>query len=517
MNGHAGTIHSVSHEETLGLLDEKSFSDVDSESGHADIEVRFRVPGWKSLTRSGTSYVRSIHWRVVILRMAIFLLPSFVQSRFTRPQTRTDKLMPTSYLDGMRGLAALFVFFCHYFYQAFIIAEGYGSAPHNYHFLKLPIIRLFYQGPPAVCLFFVISGYALSYKPLKLIRSQNFDGFATTMSSLTFRRIIRLYLPPAFSTLMVVILLRLGVYEWTRTFANDRAYMKNVMEPHPERLATSSEQVWHWAWSMFKFVHVFGWNKFGGSTSYDVHLWTIPVEFRCSIYLFITTIAVARLRTSVRFLTMLGIMSFTYRNQRWELFLFYSGMVLAELDLIRGAHSPAPALPILEKTSFKKSAIGGVIWAMLSILALFLMSQPDARCSDTPGWKRLCSMIPTWWQEEGYRYWQSIGAILFVLSVSHSPRWQRFFNTAPVQYFGKISFAMYLVHGPVLHTVGYMIEKRAYSMTGIEGWWYNAGFVLSSFGCVPAVIWAADVFWRLIDVPTVKFARWFETKCIKQQ
>ncbi|CRK46922.1 hypothetical protein BN1723_001197 [Verticillium longisporum] len=172
---------------------------------------------------------------------------------------------------------------------------------------------------------------------------------------------------------------------------------------------------------------------------------------------------------------MLGIMSFTYRNQRWELFLFYSGMVLAELDLIRGAHSPAPALPILEKTSFKKSAIGGVIWAMLSILALFLMSQPDARCSDTPGWKRLCSMIPTWWQEEGYRYWQSIGAILFVLSVSHSPRWQRFFNTAPIQYFGKISFAMYLVHGPVLHTVGYMIEKRAYSMTGIEGWWYNAG------------------------------------------
>ncbi|KAH7376112.1 acyltransferase family-domain-containing protein [Plectosphaerella cucumerina] len=518
MNGYAVTNHSMSHEESLSLLDEKTLSDIESESGRVDLEHRFKVPKWANAARDNIICLRSVplsSWRTVLARVGIFFLPSFLHSRLTRQQGRTEKLIPTSYLDGMRGLAAFVVFFCHYFYQAFIIAEGYGSAPTNNHILKLPIIRLFYQGPPAVCLFFVISGYALSYKPLKLIRSSQLDGFATTMSSMTFRRIIRLYLPTMISTFMILVLLRLGVYEWTRSFANDRNYMRNVVESHPDRLETFSKQFYHWAWSMFNFVHVFGWQRYGGSTVYDVHLWTIPVEFRCSMYLFVTLLGVARLRTGVRFFVMFIIMAFTYRNSRWELLLFYFGMIIAELDLIRGAHIPHLALPVAEKTT-RRSKLPGVAWALVSILSLYLMSQPDVRAAETPGWKYLTSFIPKWWTEEQYRYWQSVGAIMFVVCVSHSPNWQKFFNLPSIQYLGKISYAIYLMHGPVTHTVGYMIEQRAYALTGVQGYWYNLGFILGSLGVIPTVVWAADVFWRLFDTPTVTFARWLETKCIKQ-
>lgn len=250
------------------------------------------------------------------------------------------------------------------------------------------------------------------------------------------------------------------------------------------------------------------------SLAYDVHLWTIPIEFRCSLYLFLAVLGTARLRTRLRFLTLLGIMWFSYRNSRWEFVLFLAGMLLAEMDHIRGAHVPSPTLPVDEKTpSDSRSKLQSAIWCSVSIIGLYLMGQPDGRGEITPGWIYLSSIIPEWWGAEKYRYWQSAGAVLFVLAVGHSKNWQRIFNTAFVQYFGKLSYAIYLMHGPAMHCVGYHWEKWAYSLTGVEGYWYNTGFVLGACLCIPTVIWWADVFWRAVDVPTVKFARWFESKC----
>ncbi|KAF4977048.1 hypothetical protein FZEAL_6365 [Fusarium zealandicum] len=520
MNDHPPTQNSLSDEEKMGLLDnrslsDRSLSDAESDNSHNDLESRLPLTKWAGPVLAPVEYLRSTPWRVFLVRFAWFLIPSFLQSRFTREQARPVKLAPTAYLDGMRGVAALVVLFCHFSYQAFVIAKGWGCDDSHYYFLKLPFLRLWYQGPPAVCLFFVISGYALSYRPLKLIRSRNSQDFSTTMSSLVFRRGIRLYLPTAISTLMIVCLIRLGVYEWTRDFAKDRTYMRNVREPHPPRLGSTHEQLGDWAKDMFQFVHVFGWKTHGGSTNYDQHLWTIPVEFRCSLYLFLTILATARLRTQYRFLTVTGIMLFTYRNSRWEFLMFLCGMVLAEMDLIRGAHVVPPALPVEEKVQPpRRQMFQTIIWFISSILGLYLMSQPDEGGDRTPGWIYLTSLIPKWWAADKYRYWQCTGAAIFVLSVSRSPNWQRLFTSAFVQYLGKISYALYLMHGPVIHTVGYQFEKLAYSLTGIEGNWFNAGFILSSFFVIPTVFWWADVFWRAVDMPTVKFAKWWENKLI---
>lgn len=70
------------------------------------------------------------------------------------------------------------------------------------------------------------------------------------------------------------------------------------------------------------------------------------------------------------------------------------------------------------------------------------------------------------------------------------------------------------MHGPAMHVVGYHFEKWAYSVTGVEGYWFNAGFILGACFCIPTVVWWADVFWRAVDIPTVKFAKWFESKVI---
>lgn len=276
-------IHStVYHEENMGLLDERSPSDSDSESGTSDVEsrfsLRFRTPKYSQYTSVITipwNHLRTARWRLLVVRAAIFLTPSFLQGRAAREQICPQKLSPTAYLDGMRGLAALFVFFCHYFYQAFKIAFSWGCDDDNFHFLKLPFLRLWYQGPPAVCVFFIISGYALSYRPLKLARNGALSDFATTMSSMTFRRAIRLYIPTAISTFMIIGLLRLGAYEWTREFSKDRKFMKIIIEPHPERMESAYTQYRDWVLHMYRFIHVFDWNKFGGSTCTDMFIYPL--------------------------------------------------------------------------------------------------------------------------------------------------------------------------------------------------------------------------------------------------
>lgn len=225
----------------------------------------------------------------------------------------------------------------------------------------------------------------------------------------------------------------------------------------------------------------------------------------------------ARLQTKYRFLTVAWCILFAYWNCRWELTLFFFGMILAETDLIRGAHSgpiPPPFLGEVSKWKMPNKSFRPSIWAVVIVISLYLMSGPDLRPEVTPGWVTLTSMIPPWWVGEKYRYWQSIGAVLFIWAIGHCPSWQSFFNCDVVQYFGKISYALYLVHGPVLHCVGYHIEKMAWSLTGVEGYWYNLGFIIGSVFIIPIVIWAADMFWRGVDMPTVRFAKWVETKVI---
>lgn len=242
------------------------------------------------------------------------------------------------------------------------------------------------------------------------------------------------------------------------------------------------------------------------------------MEFRCSLYLFLALLGTARLQTKYRLLTLAVIAFFTYANSRWDFLLFLSGMALVEWDYIRGAHISGPALPFEEKESKTTSSTVSVkliFWNLVGILGLYLLSSPDHGGLKTPGWVYLWSLIPEWWAAEQYRYWQATGSVVFVLAVGHLTWWQRVFNSPVAQYFGKISYSLYLMHGPMNKVIGYHWQKLAWDITGVEGNAYTVGFILGAFFCIPSVIWSADIFWRAVDIPTVKFARWFESKLIK--
>ena len=118
-----------------------------------------------------------------IKRGALALIPSPIRRHLAPHPSKTPRLQPTSYLDGLRGLASFIVFAHHYTceyvypYVAYygVNAEKVPSSP-----LQLPFIRVVYAGRPMVHIFFVISGFVLSKKPLELARAHDYDKLLTT-------------------------------------------------------------------------------------------------------------------------------------------------------------------------------------------------------------------------------------------------------------------------------------------------------------------------------------------------
>ncbi|KAH7022875.1 acyltransferase 3 [Ilyonectria destructans] len=449
--------------------------------------------------------------RLLLFRVAWFIVPSFLQSRYMREHVRPTKLGPTAYLDGVRGVAALIVSFGHFTTPGYNTHIGWGVNGGNYQFMRLPFCRLLYSGGAAVAVFFAISGYVLSYKPIQHIRNGNLHSFSTGLSSMAFRRAIRLYLPTTISTAIMACILQTGILERTQAIENDRTYFNYNIPFHLEALPSASEEFMRWVNVVTGAFFAFSWDNYVPYGWYDGHLWTIPIEFRGSFYLFAVIMATARLQTKYRLLTVAAIMYYSYTYSRWEFMLFLSGIPLVEWDHIRGAHIP-PSVPREKEDTPSRSTLKTIFWHLISALGLFLLSQPEEGGETTPGWVYLTSLIPEWWGVEQQRYWQSAGAVCFLFGVGHSPWWQQVFTSRIAQYLAKISYSIYLVHGPVQLLICLPWQKFVWDLTGVEGNAFHVGYVLGVLFSIPMFIVFADIFWRAVDIPTVKFARYYEAK-----
>jgi len=423
-----------------------------------------------------------------------------------------DKLRATAYLDGLRGFAAFLVYWHHHELWAHhpsqnqFFEQGFGHNGQRY-FAAFPFIRNFFDGGHyAVSTFFVISGYVLSMKPISLIHAGEQAKLADNLASALFRRWMRLYIP-LFATTFVYMTLWHALGIWVSSTKPQSNYW---------------DEIWFWYAEVKNFSFIFHQSD-KPWLSYNFHLWSIPVEFKGSIVVYTSLLAFSRCTRNMRLICEAAlIFYFMYIVDGWYCALFVSGMLLSDLDQL-AAKNELPSF--LKRMEPYKT----IICYHLFVVSMYLGGVPAHNnnindLAKNRGWYLLSFLKPQavfdykWF----YLFW---AAFLLVASIPSISWLKRFFETRFCQYLGRISFSLYLVHGPVLWILG----DRIYTAVGwgqqaqlehLAGWvdkfplpktgplGLEIAFLLPHIILLPITIYLAELVTRIFDEPSVRFPQW---------
>lgn len=453
------------------------------------------------------------------------ILPSFIQRRLRPNEFKPRRLTSTSWLDGLRGVAALFVYINHYtganYGRLQRVFGDHTSVPWSSP-LQLPFIRVIYCGLPMVHIFFVISGFVLSYKPMKLIKAQNYEELNKTLSSSVFRRGFRLYLPTVAATLFTML---------SRYFEITSGKLPSLIDHIRDWLETVWIVTDSWSWDVFWYA------------PYDVHLWTIGIEFSHSMLLFITVIGTCRLRPFLRSAILVSLSVYCLRGGHWGPPEFLAGVMIAEYTVMKDGASSKKQFECADEggenerdelipsrstgDSLRQSAKRLFIIAffiMNLMWGLFIVGWPYGDVENTPGFSFMYRHTMEPFYSKGGNVlifpWYALAAVQIVVAINQLPKLQNVFTSAIAQYLGDISFSLYLMHGPMqkilewrtVDTVWHwFVEPEAEEFTM---WQYSISWFCGLMILAPITIWVSDIFWRLVDMRSVRFARWLEGICI---
>lgn len=472
---------------------------------------------------------------------------------------RTDLALP----DGLRGVASFLVVFHHasLLWFTWEIHKGWGakSAANGWLsvFIRLPIIRLLISGPPHVAIFFVISGYAISHKPLSLARQGRYSEVGSTLSSAIFRRHARLFLPAGIITLCTAVVAQLDKHWFVDSGLGTAV---------PERVIllknTLFEQLRVWVHMEIKhtkplrhgFAQAIDSDAF--NNPYDLNLWTLPIEFTSSIVIFVILAAFTRLRSRARMaFVLVSLIYVEYQFVLWAMFLFLGGMFMCDLRLELEGRAAASSLqstvigpgsglmlgsrcldaskhilplwarqrhenwkesPIVTK-ALRRSTMGRALGLAALTVSLWLLSTPETGMGAKQTWSyaRLTSSLTKQYDDHLI---VPVGAVLLVFTIDHAKFLQSMFTNRVAQYLGRISYSLYLVHGPLLWSLGIKMGRFMLALTGWgTPWRYCVGVFMGMCLWLAVVIFIADLTSRYIDEPCVRSTKWVYDKLSRNE
>lgn len=542
------------------LMEEKAVSEDDD---HQPQPLPLSLSGAPSRIISKTAMLlRPSHAYRLGKRFAYCFAPQIIRSRVWNEEAPKPKQFPTSYLNGLRGITSVKVFTFHYI-MAFSNGgfEPWGTDSRHKYFLELPIIRYFYAGFTAH-IFFGIAGYLTTLRLFQLIDRHDQASQSKVLINISgalFRRAFRLYLPTFIITLITAHYIYFGFYEGNRPLLEDhlKLFPGDWNEPKPERAATYWKQLYFWGHEMFDLTNIFT----AGAVYpwHDQHLWSILAELKGSLFLYMVLMATAQCRVYVRLAVMCAMTYMYFLWNHWEIWVYILGAIVAQIDLLlteredrknqllpsgvpdRFPPSPprSPAPDEMKRQDqypwtqyFRPSTImptTGRAWLRILgfLVAFYFLSYPIHGSRDyAPGYVWLNQIIPEWMDRKD-KFYPNIGTAMLLLLLArsdpHTSKWRWILNTNVAQYLGKISFALYLVHGPILHAFGYMLPQRIWWMMGIQGVdatdavWSAVVFVGWAFSLAVSLC-VADVWTREVESRCVKAVKKLEDICfVKKQ
>lgn len=206
--------------------------------------------------------------------------------------------------------------------------------------------------------------------------------------------------------------------------------------------------------------------------------------------------------------------------------MFTVGMLLSDLDVLE-RNNDLPHIFHVIKTYIGKYL--QLSWHLLFLFAMFLGGVPAfidemKIIRGSPGWYFLSFLKPEAIEDPKwfYLFW---AATFLLITIPRLSWLKSFFETRFCQYLGRISFALYLVHGPVLWILADRIYlavgwTRTDNLEGLKDWMnlypiskagplgLEPSFLLPHLVILPFTFWLAEIATKLFDEPSVKFSQW---------
>lgn len=449
----------------------------------------------------------------------------------------------TRFLEGLRGIAALCVYIEHFTIITFPRTRyGYRILDDEAHEdnspFQLPVIRILFSGTLMVYIFFIISGYVLCLRAFEHAKAGSYDLALCSVSSTFLRRLYRLYYPVIVSSCIVMLAVPLGIFDITSRNFNDNT-KSVVARPHRPQMQNN---IWYqyidwcdYTWSFL--LNVWAWPLREPKSNYGAHLWTIPAFIRCSMTASIASISLCRFRPIYCLLILSALICFCVVSNQDQGALTLFGVLLARMHVERepqqrvasGNNYIPPQTLISETGSVNFGNMINDHWKHFSpsltnslqltcryvelLLGVYLGSFPEFHIAGEGYSYGYPKFLMAW--RRGLHY--TLGASMIVDASYHLRPVQSLLSTSIPQYFGSISFSLYIVHEPLLQMFGWNLVVRARTAAFESASWLMKAYVIGLcwISVTATVIWSAAQFRRWIEVPSSKYAKWIEYRLIE--
>ncbi|MGL6241808.1 acyltransferase family protein [Pseudomonas sp.] len=377
--------------------------------------------------------------------------------------SKQSGMVRVEHLDGLRGLAALLVVVTHYV-QTFVpgVFNPEPTIQHGYEvlFATTPL-NIILNGHFWVAVFFVLSGYVLSLPG----QTNPSTRWAVSAAAKRFPRLML----PAFAS---------AVFAWVVGALTQGKYLAVV---YPTTLSLMTNQYADvgsfWSTVLRDGIGFF----YIGYSPINPVLWTLSIELIGSLFVIAIVWLIPEFKR--RCLACLVVVVLVAGHYWFPAFAL--GIIAGEIMARFTFFGPLKALAILVSV----------------VLALWMGSYPYYGIMDGV-WGYL-PVVPG----NNFDFYSSMGAFFAVMAVSISLTAKSVLSSRVFRYLGDISFAVYLIHFPLLTCIATYFVHVALQYFS----YWNALMV----ALVPsmAIVWlSAEVFRKAVDLPSIRMSRWVGKK-----
>jgi peptidoglycan/LPS O-acetylase OafA/YrhL len=372
------------------------------------------------------------------------------------------------YLDGLRGLAAYIVVINHFvtgFYPALYNASlsQVNTSKGIEVWIATTPLNIFYGGNFAVCIFFILSGYVLSYKYFLL------QDLKIIIESAA-KRYFRLLIPVLFSLIIAFLFMSFSLF-------------------YNNQISEITKSSWWLAilWNFKPDILLFLKEAFFGvffdyQSSYNAVLWTMTYEFFGSFMVFGFIALFGKLRNrNILYIVIILLLSKTYYVN------FIVGLLLSDLYNSHYVH----------KKIIESRILNSFLNIVLVISGVFMGSYPPEAAVNNTMYAFM--NIVSWGTP--MIFYHSIGAFLIMLALLNSEHLKSFFSNRILTFLGKISFSMYIIHLIIICSFSSYLFLLLYHYFS-----YHIAFLITFILSNVVIIISANYVYQYIDKNALNFS-----------